>query len=990
MSGIIIPAQGRGSLRLALLASACFAAPAFGQTTPAERSIAAATVPSNPAQDAAPPAGPDSPVQEQGIVVTGARAEQRSSIDVKRNASVILDGVVNDEIGALPDNSVGDTLERITGVSADRFKGNANELSVRGLGPTLSFSEFNGREVSTAGADRSVAFQQFPSELVNGVLVYKSQQADFLEGGIGGVIELRSLRPLDYGKRRIQGEVRGSYLPKDDNIIGRDGFGYRANLSYVDQFHTGIGEFGISIGVQRQDVAAPEDYYNGNSNFVPCNTVASNGTLTTGNSAALNAAGANSNCTVGSAPRAGIGETIGDTYFTTQSRSFRQQRTRELRNAVIGALQWRPTDTLDIALDGQWSKRESTEDRNVLGIAEGLRGVKPITIGNGANGYTEGALIHYTGNSNIEDQLELRQRNEEYKGGGATIDWRPGNFMIQADASFSDSHRTETQKATRMRSTTRVGYELDYTDSPIVPRVTFFNFDVTNPANFAASSATSVYARNRFVTDRHDNIWAGRFDAQYSFDNGLLSAFKVGGRYSEHHRTLDNNANNDLNTIVPYGGMTVAQIIGSANANCRRPFPTSDFFPTTNTNVTSWATFDNACLFRTFTGSDDALPYPSETRDPSDIDVRERIKAAYAMATFGGDLGSTPFSGNVGVRYVRTDITSIGYRLPFKVTIDTAADNYTVAADPTGSIQTDTLRGQYEYWLPSLNVSFDLSGQVKLRLAGYRALSRSPIESFGAGINLNPTSGAGGAADVTFNPTSGNPNLKPMRAWNADASLEFYLSKDTLFSVAGYYKWLRGAVISRNESIPTTIAVTTVIDGGAPSLQNYDVNLIVPANDPEMRHLYGIEFTGSHAFSWLPGFLGGFGVNGSLNIAWANFQYPDTSALAPYVDPANLIGLSKYVANGTVYWETKGFSLRAMYRYRSHYFKPNSGSNRSVQDAGYLNLSAQWDVTRNLQLKLQALNVTNTKDVFYKGGYDSIAEVSESGPQYYFGFRVRF
>jgi len=101
---------------------------------------------------------------------------------------------IRDRIGALPDNSVGDTLERITGVTADRFKGNANELSVRGLGPTLSFSTFNGREVSTAGPDRSVAFQQFPSELVNGVLVYKTQQADFAEGGIAGVIDLRSIR----------------------------------------------------------------------------------------------------------------------------------------------------------------------------------------------------------------------------------------------------------------------------------------------------------------------------------------------------------------------------------------------------------------------------------------------------------------------------------------------------------------------------------------------------------------------------------------------------------------------------------------------------------------------------------------------------------------------------------------------------------------------------------------------------------------------------
>lgn len=969
MSAIAISTLGRAALRGVLLASACAALPAFAQTAepaPAEQAQADQTnIETEESAEAA-----------QGIVVTGARAEQRSSIDVKRNAAVILDGIVNDEIGALPDNSVGDTLERITGVSADRFKGNANELSIRGLGPTLSFSEFNGREVSTAGPDRSVAFQQFPSELVNGVIVYKSQQADFLEGGIGGVIELRSLKPLDYGKRRIQGEFRGSYLPKDDDIVGRDGLGYRANLSYVDQFHTGIGEIGLSIGVQRQDVAAPEDYYNGNSAFVPCNSSAANpGTATV-------------NCVQGTTPRAG--ETLGDTYYATQSRSFRQQRTRELRNAVIGALQWKPSPNLDISLDGQYSKRESTEDRNVFAIAESLRGIQPLIIGDGTNGFSKGALVKYSGNSNLENQLELRERDEEYIGGGATVAWKDDHLAVTADGSFSQSHRTETQKATRMRSNTRVGYTLDYSDSPIVPVVTFDNFDITDPGNFAANAANSVYARNRFVTDRKDDIYAGRLDAEYSFDQGFIRSIKVGGRYSEHHRTLDGNANSDLNTIIGYGGMTPGQIITQANQDCRTAFPTKQYFPTTGTNVTNWATFDNECLFRAFTGSDSALPYPGETRDPGDIDVRERIKAAYAMASFGGDLGSTPFSGNIGLRYVKTNITSIGYRLPFKVTIDTEADNFTVAADPSGTITTDTLKGSYEYFLPSLNLAFELSDQIKLRLAGYRALSRSPIESFGAGINLNPTSGPGGAADVTFNPTSGNPNLKPLRGWNADASLEFYLGKDTLFSVAGYYKWLRGTVISRESGIPTTIAVTTQVDGGTPTQQDYEVELIAPANDPEMRHLYGVEFTGSHALTWLPGLLSGFGVSGSLNIAFANFEYPDTSTLSPYLDPENLIGLSKYVANGSVYWEHKGLSLRASYRYRSHYYKPNSSTNRSVQDAGYLNLSAQYDITENVQLKFQVLNVTDTKDVFYKGGYDSIAEVSESGPQYYFGARFRF
>jgi iron complex outermembrane receptor protein len=981
MSGVVD--RRRYLLRAALLASVA----SMGATPllAAELARAAQPAAAAAAQDGQV-AGPEGAPQD--IVVTGARATQRSSIQVKRDADVILDGIVNDEIGAQPDNSVGDTLERITGVSADRFKGNANELSVRGLGPTLSFATFNGREVSSAGGDRSVAFQQFPSELVNGVLVYKTQQADFLEGGIAGVIELRSLKPLEFGKRRLQAEIRGDYSPKDDAIAGRTGRGYRANITYVDQFHTGIGDIGISLGLQRQDTSAPEDYYTGNSVFVPCNTSASNGTLVTGTTAQLNAGGASQTCAQATVPRAGIGESIGQTYFATQSRTWRQSKTHEVRNAVIGTLEWQPTPNLDIAFDGQYSRRNSTENRNSFAIAEASRGITPILIGNGSNGFSPGALIKYSGNSNLENQLELRERDEEYLGGGLSATWHNDHLSISGDGSFSGSHRTETQKATRMRSTTRVGYTLDYGDD-VVPSVTFNNFDITNPANFGANTATSVYARNRFATDRRDRIWAGRLDGQYKFDDGFITAIKIGGRYSDHHRTNDNARNNDLNTLVAINGVSPTTLINNANANCRTPFPSSSFFSTTGSNVTNWATFDNDCLFRTFTGSDSALPYPADGRDPSDLDIRERIGAGYVMANFKTDLGSIPVSGNFGVRYVSTDITSIGYRTPIRITIDTGANNYTVAADPAGAVSTTTLTGHYRYLLPSANIAFDLSPRAKLRLALYRAMSRAPIESFGAGLALNPSAGSG-VNNIVFNATSGNPQLKPMRGWNADASMEFYFSKDSLLSVALYYKWLRGAVISATTVIPEQITATTVTDGGAPSTQTYTVNPVVPANDPDMRHVYGIEVTGSHAFSYLPSPLDGFGVQASYGLAFANFQSPDPSALAPYLDPENLNGYSKHVASGTLYWEKYGFSLRASYRYRSHYYKPNSSTNRSVQNAGYLNLSAQYDVNRHIQLKLQAQNVTNTKDVFYKGGYDSIGEVSESGPVYYAGVRVRF
>lgn len=907
------------------------------------------------------------------ILVTGTRATQRSSIAFKRDADVVVDGLVSDEIGATPDNSVGDTLERIVGVSADRFKGNANELSVRGLGPTLSFSTFNGREVSTAGPDRSVAFQQFPSELVNGVLVYKTQRADFLEGGVGGVIELKSMKPLDYGKRRIQFEVRGDFQPQDNDVYQHDGLGYRANFSYTDQFSTGIGDIGISIGYQRQDTSTPEDYYNANATFQLCNTAATNGATNT------------ANCTFATAPRNAT-ETIVAPYFANSSRSFRTQKTSEVRDGLIGAIQWRPSPDFEISIDGQYSKRNSLEDRNVLGITEGLRGVQPLIIGNGSNGYSSGALMSYRGNSNLENQLETRQRNEEYLGGGLSLIWSPDRWNVAFDASYSNSHRTETQKQTRMRSTRRVGYTLTYVDDDVVPVVAFDNFDITDPNLFLATANTAVYARNRFVTDRTDRIWAARLDIDRELD-GFITGIKFGGRVSDHQRTNDNARNNDLNTI-PGNAATVTALITQANQQCRTPFTTTSYMKDMGTNVTRWASFDNDCLFRTFAGNDDALPYPADGRDPSDIDVTERIYAAYVMANFASDAGSVPFSGNVGLRWVKTDITSVGFRQPYRLTIDSGNDSYVIAVDPAGQLATNTGKGSYNYFLPSANIAFDLSQEVKLRLAAYRAIARSGIESFGAGINLTPGPGTG-VGNIIFNATTGNPNLKPLRAWNLDASLELYASKDTLISVAGYYKWAKGTVIGRSEPIPTDISVTTIRDNGAPVTETVTISPVAPTNDLETRHLYGVEATASHAFTWLPDPLDGFGVQGSVNRAFANFEYPDTSPIADYVDPANLVGLSKWTASGSVWFEKWGLSLRANLRYRSGYYKPNGGTNRAIRGGTYLNLSAQYDLTKNVQVKLQALNVTNTQDIMYKGGYDSIAEVSRSGPQYFFGFRVR-
>lgn len=930
---------------------------------------------------APPPQDEESAVDE--VVVTGMRATQRNSIAVKRETATIVDAIVNDEIGSLPDNSVGDTLERITGVTADRFKGNANELSVRGLGPTLSFSTFNGREVSTAGPDRSVAFQQFPSELVNGVLVYKSQQADFAEGGIAGVIDLRSIRPLE-ATPRLQAEYRAVYQAKDAAILGRSGLGYRANVSWTNRWlDTAIGDLGLSIGYQHQDQAVPEDYYTTNSAFIPCDTAALTPGLITGTAAQQTAAGTSFNCalrpTLSAANQAGV--TQGPLYFATTSRTFRQIKTSEERDGLLGALQWRPTDRLDFTLDGQYSNRSSLEGRNQLAITEAARGIRPLTIGGQGNDFSDGALIRYTGNSNVEIQLEDRLREEEYIGGGLFTRWQGDRLLLTGDLSYSQSHRTELQKATNMRSNRRAVYTLDGSDDA-VPTVDFVGFDVNDSANFliAAPAANTNYARYRLVTDREDAIAAARVDGVYDLgDEGFFRSIGFGARVSEHTRETDLNNNSDVALPIARDGLTAAQIVAQANTQCRIPFQTTDFMSESSTNVRSWAQFDNNCLFRAYTGREEN-PLLADSRGPEDIDVTETISALYAMTSFATDWNAIPVSGNVGLRYVSTQVEARGFRSAVTVTPSVAGSAATIVVVP-GSLTEITGEGDYDYWLPSANLNLDLSDQVRLRFGVSRAIARVGIEEFNVGINPIVDATATTVAGVLANSQTGNPNLKPLEAWNFDSSLEFYLNADTSFSIAPYYKLIKGAAFDAVQPFTTSI-----IANGT----EVTFNAVAPANDTEQRRLFGVELSASHVFTELPGLWSGLGVSGGYNYAEADFEFPDPSTVAPYVDPANLRGLSRHSANASIFWEGMGIQLRAAYRYRSGYSKPNSSTNRGVQGAGYLNLSASYRINEHVQFKAQALNVLNERDILYKAGEDSITEVSESTPQIYAGVVFRY
>ncbi len=925
------------------------------------------------AQDpAAQPEAAENPedASDDVIVVEGIRATQRSSLEEKRRADVIVDALISDEIGALPDQSVGETLERIVGVTADRFKGSASEISVRGLGPFLGFSTLNGREVTSGSGDRAVSFQQFPSELVNGVLVYKSQNAELIEGGTSGVVELRTLRPLDFGRSRIQLDARGIYEPYDDKIDGRDGLGYRVAGSVVQQFAVGDGEMGFSLGYSRGDEAAAEDFYTESSSVRPCNT-----TAPTANSG--------TNCSV--AATGGVPNANQPVYFVANNYLWRQMNNRLTREAVMGTLQYQPRPELDINLDLQYSNRNWLEDRTDFVIAEGTRGIIPSSIAD------NGALIGFTANSRLESQTRIRDRDEDYYGGGLAVEWTDDAARVGVDVSYSRTQRDQFDRSTRLRTegnraftvngstvnftSGRVPYSIDKSSGePVLTFPTLANgnaFDITDHGLFT----DAAYAR-RDSESRLDEIFAVRLDGEAFVESGFIRSIQGGLRFSNHSRVADLD---NLNRVEAFDNATEAAV----NQACRMEFRDPEFFRDGTTNVTSWAAFNPLCMFSTLRGSDDTGP-ATDPRSVSDIDVTEKIMAGYGMVNFGTE--DDRFGGNIGVRVLNTNVRSEGLRGAFTASV--VAGN--VILTPTGEFDEVTIKNDFWSFLPSLNVKYLVSDQFLVRGAIYRALSRPNIEDMRAGreISIDATNNQT-IADAISGVTGGNPRLEPLMSWNGDLSFEYYADDDNAITLALFYKQLQAGIVPADAS---SVQETFIIDG---------VPVTVPVaqqtNDNTKRDLWGLELTINHAMTYLPAPFDGLGFIGGYSYADTNFEYPDPSAVDPafplalFTEPASIIGLSKHTLNATAYYEQGPISLRLLYKYRSRYLKPfELNANRFAQPNESLDANVTFRVTNNIQLRLDALNILNEPQYLERPVPGAISEISYVGTRYQAGVRFRF
>ena len=894
---------------VSLFALFCGAAPALAQDTPAGTPPPAEVV-----------------EEEQAIVVTGIRGSLRASIDAKQDSDVIGDFLSAEDIGQFPDRNVAEALQRIPGIVINREFGEGERVSLRGTAPNLTRTFVNGHSIATAdwfvleqlAATRSFNYLTLPSEIVARLDVYKSPQADVEEGGIGGTINVHTRNPLDLEPFTISASAEMVYSELRDSLDPQ--------ASGLISWHNEAGTFGILVGAvyQRRDIR--RDGVEVLGYFNPA------------------------------------GDPAGDALIPSLIGSALFVQERERYGGNIG-IQFRPSDALEINITGLYS-RFGADNYNQNYLAWGSQAMggggtlSNFTVSNGTvvSGRIDSLpAVDADGNRTdravVFDAIDRAAFAETWSGDFDLI-WRPTErSSLHLKAGYTEAHG-DTEQQPFYEGAAPGGFTFDLTGR--TPQVSFIGVDPTDPNDLIFDFGSLHQITN---TDRELYFYA---DYEHQLELGPINAIRIGAKYTDHDRITTFLA-------TTFGGF----FLPLRNAGCGGPCTSADFFAG---NLTPGNFLDNVAepgtltsywqvdrdLLQSIYNSQPASVRARILNPPENYSITERTYGGYVMARFGGDN----WRGNAGVRIVRTDQVSRGNQIGVPQGPGTINDN------AFGIFRPITVERSYTDVLPSINLAFDLTPQLTLRLAAARVMARPDYTDIVPRVNLNPGS---------LTAAGGDPSVDPYRANQFDASLEYYPDRETILAGAVYYKDIRSYITDTitQEVFPVQTANPNLSRCTLVSAANnlydclFDVNR--RANGPGGRNI-GFEVQASRRI-W-----GGFG-------AIVNYTYSDAQLDGGGQVPGN----SKHALNLSAYFENDFVSARLSYNYRSSFFitvDRASPLNQAATES--LDASLNLRITDNISLTADAINLTDEKIVQFSGTPDRPRAIYDNGRQFYFGVRVRY
>jgi iron complex outermembrane receptor protein len=836
------------------------------------------------------------------IVITGFRASLQNAINKKKKSDQIVESVSAEEIGKLPDASIGEAIARLPGLTSQRLNGRADVISIRGFGPDFSTTLLNGREQTSTGDNRAVEYDQYPSEIINQVNIYKTPLASVIGQGIAGTVDLRTIRPLEYGKRVIAVGARAVYPDLGKLNPDAKKYGYRVNGVYVDQFAD--GRAGVSLAASWTD--EPYEVKEFNAWGYP----------------GVNAAG---DTVVG-----------GLKPYSTS--------TELKRLGLAGTLEFKPADTITSTFDAFYSNFK--DDQIKRGIEIPLywsdAQLQPgFTVEN--NVVTSGTFTHvYPVVRNVAQPRHAKL----YSVGWNTRYDGPNGWHGFLDLSYSKTKRNELifetyagtgpletgifdtmSFLTSDTGTVITGHNIDYSDPNLIV--------ITDPRGWGGPG----YYNNRIV---HDRILQPHAEISKDLDSSFLSNIAFGANYTDHKKSLTPDE----------------FFVRLANGASAITLPAEFRMDPVDLG---WLGLGNSLAY----DPQDLLKAGLYTLVPNtalDVavkayQVKEKLGTLYGVVNIRSTLGSAALTGNVGVQAVHTDQSSSGFFAG------------------TGTLQPISDGAKYWDVMPSLNLSLRFPSDFVIRLGLAREVMRPRIDDMRmalryGGVMFQPSPGV--FANY-ISGDSGNPKLRPFRANAADLSFEKYWGIKGYVSAQLFYKYFDTFVVDRNllgqPFDYTGFPVPTNFQTTDPTLPNYispagfTNGIIYQPYNVKGGKMYGIELGATVPFGDFIPALDGFGATGGLSYT--------KSRIRPYVGgpPQDLPGYSRWVENGTLYFEKWGFSARASVRHRSSFVGEVSGfgANRTLRRArpetivdGQVGYEFQTNsMLRGLSIYLQGLNLTN-------------------------------
>ncbi|MFV0623569.1 TonB-dependent receptor [Sphingomonas sp. ac-8] len=876
-------------------------------------------------QDTSAAAPADEAPVDGEVVVTGIRGSLARALNEKRAATNIVDVINAEDVGKLPDQNLAEVLENVSGIQIDRAQGVGSNVSIRGSSQNLVL--INGRATTPAGDARGgINFGDVPAELIASVAVTKVATADQLEGSVGGIVDLRTYRGL--GLREPIATIRA----ETEYAEYSDSFNPRVSAVFGKSFDTGIGEIGVVLsgGYSMQEVR--ED--------------------------ALN---------VRYTPRTNIdldGDGTADPYLRPNyAQQFNTVRKRE-NKSLTGSVEWQAAPSLKLFVDGTYI------DQSITGSEYGVFFHQPSDIAEQPN--LASATISDRSSSGFDyrqmtdgiiSDTRLRSRNNSparfttsylAAGGG---EWEKGDVKVRFEVSRagSDSDEAGFEMVSQYSdpASPNFGNERGKISPPILFDLSeddlYYAPDPSSPlwANRANPGYWQAFIARDNATKFRNVENAQRIDVEWTTDLGPLRSIEVGGRLNQ----ADSERERYTQASRTFPGFTAADrpdLFGLAQ---------DDVFESTGRQyIGGFIAPASVTLSPQAARAAFGLLPDAPLDAAASFRVEERSVAGYAKLNLDTEVGGIGIRGNAGVRYVRTKQTTIGNAIS-EGAITPVEDSRT-----------------YDYWLPSAMLAIEPRRDVVVRASYGKSLRRPDFAQLSPSVNF-PLVG-----DVYVG--TGNPELRPQTVDQFDAAVEWYFDRNSLISVGGFYK-------KYHDLVSTVSIAPTLID---PNGSRFDPNncgngifnpvavdltgnqgVCVGINQPQNTGgatLKGVEVAFQHSFTYLPGFLDGFGVI-------ANYTYQDGDRDTTFNAPGFLTGgttpvalalplreVSKNNYNLTLFYEKYGLNARIRYTKRDPFLRTEATdlSNNLPwyqDDRAQVNASVAYDVNDRFGITFSAINLTN-------------------------------